>query len=101
MTARVLHDAPRMPVLAALFSIREAYVVALQAQLLAGWTVTESTAGSVLAASGHALDCETWRSLERRQLFSDDKAVALMVWLVASAAGNGITSAANAGGSRC
>jgi AcrR family transcriptional regulator len=82
MTAHVLHDAPLMPALAAILGGRAAYFAALHARLAAGWDVAEETRMLLVAAIGHALDFETWRSLARRQGLTDARAVELMVRLV-------------------
>ncbi|HEU5347504.1 MAG TPA: helix-turn-helix domain-containing protein [Ktedonobacterales bacterium] len=83
MTANILHDAPLMPSLAAILTGRAAYFAALQAQLVAGWGVNEAARGMLVAAVGHALDFETWRSLVRRQGLTGDQAVEMMARLVA------------------
>ena len=50
--------------------------------LATGWGAEDERLALLLAAIGHALDFETWRSLVRRQGLSDDMAVDLMVGTV-------------------
>ncbi len=87
MTANVMRDAPTMPVLAELLVERPRFMAALRAMLAVGWAIPDDRQPLVLAALGHALDFETWRSLARRQGLADGQAVEVMVGLVRCLAG--------------
>ena len=50
--------------------------------LATGWGAEDERLALLLAAIGHALDFETWRSLVRRQGLDDGRAVDLMVGTV-------------------
>ena len=50
--------------------------------LATGWGVEDELLGLLLAALGHALDFQTWRSLVRQQGLDDERAVELMVGTV-------------------
>jgi AcrR family transcriptional regulator len=50
--------------------------------LVTGWGVEDERLALLLAALGHALDFQTWRSLVREQELDDEQAVALMVAMV-------------------
>lgn len=82
MTANILRDAPLMPELAEGLTERTAFFDGLRHQLAEGWDAPDEARQTLLAALGHALDFETWRSLTRRQGLSDGQAVELMVRLV-------------------
>jgi AcrR family transcriptional regulator len=83
MTANILRDAPSMPALAALLPGIPAYYLAACELLAAPFAVSIGRRPLLLAAIGHALDFETWRSLARRQGLADEQAVELMVQFVA------------------
>lgn len=87
MTANLLRDVPRMPALAAVFNenIPPFLEVAMQT-LLSAWSAAPEQDRLRIAALGHALDFNTWRSLARGQGLSDDEAVTVMVALVCCAA---------------
>jgi AcrR family transcriptional regulator len=82
MTANVQRDAPTMPVLADLLAEAPRYFAAIRALLAAGWDAPAERQPLVLAALGHALEFDTWRSLVRQQGLTDEQAVELMVRLV-------------------
>jgi len=50
--------------------------------LATGWGVEDELLGLLLAALGHALDFQTWRSLARQQGLDDEQAIELMVGMV-------------------
>jgi len=50
--------------------------------LATGWGVEDKRIALLMAALGHALDFQTWRSLVREQELSDRQAVGLMVNMV-------------------
>src|SRR5919202_5890194 len=52
--------------------------------LATGWGIDDERLGLLLAALGHALDFQTWRSLVRRQGLSDEQAVGVMIGMVRS-----------------
>jgi AcrR family transcriptional regulator len=88
MTANILRDAPAIPALAELIREIPHYLAAARDILAAGWTIPDERRQArhvsplLLAALGHALEFDTWRSLARHQGLSDDQAVELMVTLV-------------------
>jgi len=82
MTANVLRDLPAVPALAEVVADLPRFYAAVRALLAAGWVVPGEDDALVLAALGHALDFETWRSLARRQGLADEEAVEVMVRLV-------------------
>ena len=79
MTANILRDAPGIPALAELTAGIPRYYAAARDVLADGWDVPEVRRPLLVAAIGHALDFETWRSLVRRQHLTDEQAVKLMV----------------------
>jgi AcrR family transcriptional regulator len=80
MIANVGRDAPGIPVLAAIVaSGLPVYLQAVRELLLPGWGARGRRRRLLAAALGHALDFETWRSLERRQGLEPDAAIELMV----------------------
>jgi AcrR family transcriptional regulator len=50
--------------------------------LATGWGVEDERLASLLAALGHALDFQTWRSLVRQRGLDDEQAVEVMVGMV-------------------
>ena len=82
MTANVLRDLPAVPALAEVAADLPRFYAAVRALLAAGWDMPDERQALVLAALGHALDFEAWRSLARRQGLTDEQAVEVMVRLV-------------------
>ena len=82
MTANVLRDLPAVPALAEVAADLPRFYAAVRALLVADWTLSDERHALVLAALGHALDFEAWRSLARRQELTDEQAVDVMVRLV-------------------
>ena len=88
MIANVTRDAPGIPALAAIVSDGlPAYLAALRDLLVRGWGSRGRRRELLLAAIGHALDFETWRSLERRQGLEPQAAVEVAAGAVRAAAG--------------
>jgi AcrR family transcriptional regulator len=86
MIANVARDAPGIPALARIVaSGLPGYIESVRELILRGSGVRGRRRELLAAAIGHALDFETWRSLERRQGLAPEAAVELMVRLVAAA----------------
>jgi AcrR family transcriptional regulator len=80
MIANVARDAPGIPALAAIVADGlPAYLRAVRDVVMRGSGLRGRRRELRAAAIGHALDFETWRSLERRQGLEPDAAVELMV----------------------
>jgi AcrR family transcriptional regulator len=90
MIINVLRDLPLKPVLQETVVPMLAYLEQVRNLLIVGWEVDERRRTLLLAALGHALDFQTWRSLVRQQGLDDDDAVELMVML-ARAATDGVS----------
>jgi hypothetical protein len=86
MMAKIRRDAEVMPNLAATIADVRAYMDAVVEILAAGWGARGRRRELLLAALGHVLAFETWRSLERRQGLSTEQAVELAVGTVRCAA---------------
>ena len=87
MIANVRRDAPGIPALAAIVADGlPGYLDAVRELLVPGWGARGRRSELLRAAIGHALDFETWRSLERRQGVGRAEAVELMVRAVRAAA---------------
>ena len=86
MTANILRDLPAVPALAEVVADLPRFYAAVRALLAVGWAIPAEGHALVLAAIGHALDFETWRSLARRQGLTDEEAIEMMVRLVRSLA---------------
>ncbi len=82
MLAHNLADAAVMPALAERMGAFTGYLGAVRDILAAGWGVRGRRRDLLLAALGHAVDFETWRSLARRQGLSADDAEEVMISLV-------------------
>jgi hypothetical protein len=50
--------------------------------LATGWGAEDERLSLLMAALGHALDFQTWRSLVRQQDLDDEQAIELMVKMV-------------------
>ena len=82
MMSNFVRDAPAEPVL---FEIGAPYLQLFEQMryvLATGWGVEDERLALLLAALGHALDFQTWRSLARQQGLDDERAVGLMVNMV-------------------
>jgi len=86
MLANNMRDAADIPVLAELMGGFAEYLGAVHGTLMRGRRSRGRRRGRVIAALGHALDFETWRSLRRRQGLDAAEAIELMVGLAAAAA---------------
>lgn len=80
MQERSRRDLQELPVMAEILAPLFAYVDKMQRLLASSWSPEPSPL--VMAAVGHAISFETWRSLVRQQGLSDEEAVELMVCLV-------------------
>ncbi len=82
MIANFFRDAPVKPVL---FEVCAPYLQLFERMryvLATGWGVEDERLALLLAALGHALDFQTWRSLVRQQGLDEEQAVELMVKMV-------------------
>jgi AcrR family transcriptional regulator len=79
MIASVQRDAPAVPALAAAIRDRSSYMAAVQQLLMRGWGARGRRRELLGAAIGHALEFDTWRSLEHNQGLDPAGAVELMV----------------------
>lgn len=82
MTANILRDAPLVPALAEQIQGMPRYYSSVRDILARGWSAAGEPSALLLAALGHALEFETWRSLARRQGLSDEQAVEVMARLI-------------------
>jgi AcrR family transcriptional regulator len=82
MMAKIRRDAEVMPNLAATIADVRAYMEVVVEILAAGWGARGRRRALLRAAIGHALEFETWRSLERRQGLDAAAAVELAVSMV-------------------
>lgn len=87
MTANILRDAPSMPALAATLEGMPLFYRAARDLLSEGFSPAPAVRPRLLAAIGHALEFETWRSLVRRQNLSDEQAMELMAAFITCIAG--------------
>ena len=86
MMAKIRRDAEAMPNLAAQIADVGEYMAMVREILAAGWGVRGKRRELLAAAIGHALEFETWRSLERRQGLDRERAVELALRTVRAAA---------------
>ena len=85
MMANLFRDEALMPVVQHSFSRFHGYLGQARDVLLQGRGLRGNARRRVLAATGHALDFRTWRSLAREGDLADAEAVELMRRLVAGA----------------
>ena len=85
MMANLFRDEALMPLVQQSFSRFHAYLAQARDVLLQGRGLRGNARRRVLAATGHALDFRTWRSLAREGDLADGEAVELMCRLVAGA----------------
>lgn len=85
MLANNVRDAPEIPVLAELMGGFAAYLQGVHSTLMRGRRVRGRRRARLIAALGHTLDFEVWRSLRRRQRLEASEAIELMVGLAAAA----------------
>ncbi len=86
MLANLYRDEPIVPVVARHFSRFHDYLAGARDVLLRGRRLRGGARRRVEAATGHALDFKTWRSLARDNELDDREAAELMRRLVAGAA---------------
>jgi AcrR family transcriptional regulator len=82
MMANFFRDAPVKPIL---FEVGAPYMQLFERMryvLATGWGVEDERLDLLLAALGHTLDLQTWRSLVRQLGLSDEQAVEVMVGMV-------------------
>jgi AcrR family transcriptional regulator len=86
MMAKVRRDAEVMPALAETIADMRGYMELVVGILAAGWGARGRRRELLTAAIGHAIEFETWRSLERRQGLAPDRAEELALAMVRAAA---------------
>lgn len=86
MMSNSVRDMPIKPVLYEILAPVFEHWERMRGVLAVGWNVRGRRRRLLLAAIGHALDFETWRSLVRRQGLDDEGAVQVMVSTVRCAA---------------
>jgi AcrR family transcriptional regulator len=77
-------DLPQLPALAAVLSPWGEFVGRVREELLEGWGAEGLAGARLVAAIGHALRFDTWRSLARTEKLNDVEAAALMVNLASA-----------------
>jgi AcrR family transcriptional regulator len=87
MMAKVRRDAEVMPALAETIADVSAYMEMVVEILMAGWGARGRRRELLAAAIAHALEFETWRSLERRRGLPAGRAEELAVTMALGAAG--------------
>jgi AcrR family transcriptional regulator len=78
----IIHDYPRVPVLAELNAPFFALWTTMRDTLARGWNRRGKRRRLLLAALDHALDLKTWQSLVRERGLSDAEAIELLIGLV-------------------
>jgi AcrR family transcriptional regulator len=82
MMANAIRDAPVHPLTR---EMAEPYLQLFERMryvLATGWGVKDELLALLLAALGHALDFQTWRSLVRQRGLNDEQAIEVMVGMV-------------------
>jgi AcrR family transcriptional regulator len=82
MMANFVRDAPVKPVLVEVGTPYLQLFERMRYVLATGWGAEDERLALLLAALGHALDFQTWRSLVRQQGLGDEQAVELMAKLM-------------------
>jgi AcrR family transcriptional regulator len=82
MAANVIRDAQVHPLTREMAEPSFRHWERMRYVLATGWGVEDELLGLLLAALGHALDFQTWRSLARQQGLDDEQAIELMVGMV-------------------
>ena len=90
MLANAQRDAPQLPALAALLAPFGRFVEAVRDELQAAWPASERDRPRLVAAIGHALRFDTWRSLAHVERLDDAAAADLMVTFARAAARSGV-----------
>jgi AcrR family transcriptional regulator len=86
MLANAQRDAAQLPALAAVLAPFGRFVEAVRDDLQAAWPASDSARPRLVAAIGHALRFDTWRSLAHVEGLDDDSAADLMVAFAQTAA---------------
>jgi AcrR family transcriptional regulator len=82
MMANLVRDAQVMPLVLEIAQPYLQHWERMRYVLATGWGVADERLALLLAALGHALDFQTWRSLVRQQGLGDEQAVEVMVRMV-------------------
>jgi AcrR family transcriptional regulator len=82
MIANLVRDAQVMPLVLEIARPYLQHWERMRYVLATGWGVADERLALLLAALGHALDFQTWRSLVRQQGLGDEQAVEVMVKMV-------------------
>jgi AcrR family transcriptional regulator len=82
MMSNSIRDAPLKPVILDVSAPFFERWERMQDVLAVGWRVRGRRRELLLAAIGHALDFEAWRSLVRQQCLDDEQAIEVMVGMV-------------------
>jgi hypothetical protein len=82
MITNVIRDAQVHPLTREMAEPYFQHLERMRYVLVTGWGVEDERLALLLAALGHALDFQTWRSLVREQDLDDEQAVGLMVNMV-------------------
>jgi AcrR family transcriptional regulator len=82
MAANVIRDAQVHPLTREMAEPSFRHWERMRYVLATGWGVEDELLRVLLAALGHALDFQTWRSLARQQGLDDEQAIELMVGMV-------------------
>jgi AcrR family transcriptional regulator len=80
--ANVIRDAPVHPLTREMAEPYFQLWERMQYVLVTGWGVEDERLALLLAALGHALDFQTWRSLVWQQGLNDEQAIEVMVGMV-------------------
>lgn len=82
MIANLVRDAQVMPLVLEIARPYLQHWERMRYVLATGWGVADERLALLLAALGHALDFQTWRSLVRQQGLGDEQAVEVIVRMV-------------------
>ena len=82
MIANLVRDAQVMPLVLEIAQPYLQHWERMRYVLATGWGVADERLALLLAALGHALDFQTWRSLVRQQGLGDEQAVEVIVRMV-------------------
>jgi AcrR family transcriptional regulator len=82
MMANLVRDAQVMPLVLEIAQPYLQHWERMRYVLATGWGVADERLALLLAALGHALDFQTWRSLVRQQGLGDEQAVEVIVRMV-------------------
>jgi AcrR family transcriptional regulator len=82
MTANFIRDAQVYPLVREMAEPYFQLFERMRYVLVTGWGAEDERLGLLLAALGHALDFQTWRSLVRHQGLNDEQAIEVVVGMV-------------------